>query len=211
VTDRRPTFDAVVIADEPDAWTAAGFAVDPDGTCRVGGIRLRLMGRTQGKGFRSWSIRNLAGGGDIDGLATSPSEAPFPDPAVHPCGATSIDHLVVLTPDGARTADAVTAVTGADVRRVRDTDARGAPVRQRFFRFGEAILEVVSTEPPGSGAARFFGIAVVVEDLEAWSARAGGRLGEIRDAVQPGRRVATLDTKACDLSVPVLFMSPEPG
>lgn len=128
----------------------------------------------------------------------------------HPCGATQVDHVVVLTPDGARTTAAVTAATGLTVRRVRDTERRGTPLRQHFFRFGEVILEVVATVPSAPGPASFFGLAFVVDDLDALAARLGDHLGPVTDAVQPGRRVATLRHKALGLSVPVLFMTPEP-
>jgi hypothetical protein len=38
------TVDELVVTDPPDAWTAAGFSVDPDAVCRVGGVRIRLVG-----------------------------------------------------------------------------------------------------------------------------------------------------------------------
>ena len=38
----------------------------------------------------------------------------------------------------------------------------------------------------------------------------GDRLGRIKDATQPGRRIATLRHDACGLTVPIAFMSPDP-
>jgi hypothetical protein len=37
------TVDELVVADPADAWTAAGFSVDPDAVCRVGGVRIRQI------------------------------------------------------------------------------------------------------------------------------------------------------------------------
>ncbi len=32
----------LTVADPPDAWEAAGFAVDDDGVCRIGTVPIRL-------------------------------------------------------------------------------------------------------------------------------------------------------------------------
>jgi hypothetical protein len=47
----------------------------------------------------------------------------------------------------------------------------------------------------------------VTSDLDALAARLGDKLGPIRDAVQPGRRIATLRREAGS-SVPIAFMTP---
>ena len=113
----------------------------------------------------------------------------------------------------ARTVKALEA-TGLDVRRVRDTDAEtyGAPMRQTFFRLGEVILEVIGpAEPAGDGPAQFFGIALTVEDLDALPEQYGEQLGRIKDAVQPGRRIATLRHRNLGLSVAIAFMDDGAG
>lgn len=201
------------MGDDPDGWRAAGFTVDDDGVARVGSVRVRLAGVGSGRGIRSWAIRNLADPGvtEIDGVPTSAAATPPAGPAEHRCGATHIDHIVLMSPDGERTARAVTAATGLEVRRVRDTESYGSPMRQRFYRLGEVLLELVSTEPPAEGPARFFGLAVTVADLDALPGLYGEGLGAVKDAVQPGRRIAALRHKAFDLSVPIVFMSPEPS
>jgi hypothetical protein len=78
-----------------------------------------------------------------------------------------------------------------------------------FRRLGPAILEVVgvpSAEP--EQPACFWGLVVVVKDLDALADRLGQRLGAPKPAVQPGRRIATL--KTVDGPSPALaFMTPE--
>jgi hypothetical protein len=131
----------------------------------------------------------------------------------HPNGTTSIDHLVVSTPDDARTIAGLEAL-GFEVRRVRE-DARPG-LRQTFLRAGEVVIELVTATTtatataagPDRGLARFYGIACTVADLEACAALLGDALGPIGDAVQPGRRIATLRGKAIGLAVPIAFMSP---
>ena len=77
-----------------------------------------------------------------------------------------------------------------------------------FRRLGPAILELVETKDGPSGPARFWGLVVVVDDLHALAGRLGEQLGSIRDAVQPGRRIATLRASA-GLGEAVAFISPE--
>jgi hypothetical protein len=205
------TIDEIVVGDPPEAWAAAGFAVDDDGTCRIGTVRVRLVGRDQGRRILGWSLRGTApgslDGGDLDGLPTQTSDRDLAEPASHPNGCVAIDHVVVLSPDLARTVAAFEA-TGLEIRGTRDADTYGAPMRQVFFRLGEVVLEVVGApEVSGEGEAGFFGLAHTVEDLDATAALLGEHLGEVKDAVQPGRRIATLRHREVGMSVATAFMS----
>ena len=209
------TIDEILVGDPPDAWAEAGFAVDDDGTCRIGQVRVRLVGREAGKRILGWSLRDVPvgalDGGTVDGLPTTASAADPAEPAAHPNGATGIDHVVVLCPDLARTVAAVSAL-GLSPRGERDTDSYGAPMRQVFFRLGAVILELVGTpDAPGEGDAGFFGLALTVTDLDAAAALLGEHLGEPKDAVQPGRRIATLRHRDLGMSVATALMSPEPA
>jgi len=208
-----PELDEVLVADPPEAWEAAGFAVDPDGTCRVGRVRVRLLGRDAGRRIVGWSLRGLPDGtADVDGLPTTVATGPACEPAEHPNGAAALDHLVLLTPDTARTVTAFEGL-GLALRRTRDVgaDQYGFEATQSFFRAGEPILELLGPrEPSGDGPAGFFGFAWTVADLDALAARLGPALGRPKDAVQPGRRIATLRHKDVGMSVATAFMSPEP-
>ena len=80
-------------------------------------------------------------------------------------------------------------------------------MRQIFFRLGPVILELVGPPAPdGDGPARFWGIAFTVTDLDATARYLGDRLGTVKDAVQPGRRIASL-RKEAGLALPIAFMS----
>jgi hypothetical protein len=208
-----PTLDELVVADSPEAWWAAGFEVGGE-TCAVGEVRVRLVGRDAGKGLVRWSLRGLDRGGDLDGLATERSDRPPPGEApAHPNGVTALDHVVAIAPDLDRTVVALRDA-GLDLRRVREEPTPAGAPRQAFFRLGGAILEVVQ-EPPeaierGGGSERpafFWGLAFVTPDLEATVAGLGDRVGEIRAAVQPGRRIATL-RRSAGLALPVALMTP---
>jgi hypothetical protein len=112
-----------------------------------------------------------------------------------------------MSPDPERTIAAL-AEHGIEPRRRRHTTQYGPPFTQTFFRLGRPILELIGPdEPAGADPARFYGIAFTVRDLDATAASLGERLGAVKDAVQPGRRIATLRREA-GAGVPLAFMSP---
>jgi len=210
----KVTIDTIEIADPPEAWEAAGFTVDADGTCVTGHVRLRLVGREgDRKRIQSWSLREVPDNtGSIDGLPTSASDAALPEPVTHKNGVELIDHLVISSPDVDRTIAALNAV-GVPTLRTRQIDAEqyGFDARQTFFRLGEVILEMIGPdEPQGDGPAAFFGLAYTVSDIDALPGLYGEHLGKVKDAVQPGRRITTLRHKELGMSVATAFMSPEP-
>jgi hypothetical protein len=208
------TIDEITVGDPPEAWEAAGFSVDPDGVCRIGSVRVRLVGREQGKRILSWSLRDVPAGclegGSLGGLPTTASEAAPAAPADHAIGATYIDHVVLLSPDLHRTAAAIEAL-GVPKRGERDTDTYGAPMRQVFFRMGEVIIELIGApDVAGEGDPGFFGLALTVSDLDGQAERLGEHLGSIKQAVQEGRRIATLRHRDLGMSVATALMTPEP-
>ncbi len=205
----RPALAELRLADPPARWEAIGFAVDADGAIGLGGVRLALG--APGAGIVAWTLTGIpAGTGDIDGLATTvaaplpPPAPPAPDPRAHANGALALDHVVVLTPDFQRTAGALERAQ-LPLRRVRDAGG----FRQGFRRLGPAILELVEAVGAPAGPARFWGLVVIVEDLDGLAARLGDRVGAVKPAVQPGRRIATVRTSA-GLGPALAFMSPEP-
>jgi hypothetical protein len=205
----RPAVVGIEIADEPDAWRAAGFTVDGD-VAQVGRIALRLVGRAaDAMRIRAWTWDGLDGAGSLDGLDTRAGDATAVAPGAHPNGATVLDHVVVVTPRLDRSIAAF-AGRGLDVRRVRHTDQYGPAFRQVFFRGGETIIEMIGPdEPPADDdrPARFYGLAFTVADLDAATDLLGDGVGRIKDAVQAGRRIATLRHEHYDISVPIALMS----
>jgi hypothetical protein len=194
-----PSIDELVIADEPEAWSAAGFNV-ADAVCRVSRVRIRLTGKGKLRGIAGWRL------GDGDSAERA---------GPHPNGATRIDHVVMLSPDIDMTIIDLQE-QGFELRREREGPTPGGSTRQAFFRAGEPILEVVQA-PEGTsmaadpgGEARLWGLAFVVEDMDRPAAVLGDLLGTPRDAVQPGRRIATVRAEA-GLGPAVAFMTPGPG
>jgi hypothetical protein len=207
------SLDELAIADRPEAWRACGFEVDGD-ACVVGDTRIRLAGDGAGRGLIGWSLRGVSKTAELDGLPTARSDRPPPgEQPAHPNGVTALDHVVAITPVLDRTVAALRAA-GLDLRRIRDEPTLAGAPRQAFFRLGAVILEVV--QEPEEAIARaggpdrpafFWGLAFVTPDLDATVAALGGdRAGEIRDAVQPGRRIATL-RRSAGLGLPVALLT----
>jgi len=205
-----PTIDSITVADDPERWRAARFEVD-GGHCDLGTVRIALAGRDAGRGMIGWSVRGLDGA-DLDGLRPSTSTSdPRAAGAPQPNSTVAIDHLVAFTPDRDRTVAAFQA-NGLEPRRLRDEPTPGGAGRQAFFRLGEVVLEVIEYAADSPRAAdrdapaRLWGLALAVDSLERCAEVLGDNLGKPRDAVQPGRRIATL-RRSADLAIPIAFMS----
>jgi hypothetical protein len=192
---------------EPGAWREAGFEVGEDDVSLIGTVPVQLGAEAHG-----WTLDGPAAG-EFDGLPTELGAAPGDDAAPadsHQIGAVAIDHVVVFTPSLERTISSFEG-SGIRCRRVREVGPPERRLRQGFFRLGEVIAEVVEVPAaqagPG-GAARFWGLTVTVADLEGAVADLGPLCGSIRDAVQPGRRIATIKREA-GLGLPVALITPD--
>jgi hypothetical protein len=195
-----PAVAGLTVGGDAGAWTAAGFTVVDDHIA-MGTVDVRLTGEAEG--VTAWWMTEVDDG-VLDGITT------FRGTPVtggeHPNTTTSIDHVVVFTPDLDRTTEALGAF-GIELRRSRDIGTR----QQRFFRAGEVILEVIGAPGEhGAGPAAIWGLALTVADLDAAADLLGERLGSISDAVQPGRRIATLRHEAVGLHLPVALMTAPP-
>jgi hypothetical protein len=209
-----PTIDELQLADDPARWAALGFDVH-DRVCQIATVRLRFTdpaAAPHARGIVGWSLREPAHS-QLDGLPTTISQRPVPAPApAHPNGVLAIDHVVAASPDLDRSVAALQSA-GLDLRRVREQPTPAGAPRQAFFRLGHEILEVIQEpaeviERAGGRdrPARFWGLALLVEDLDATVATLGEHAGEARAAVQPGRRIASV-RRSVGLAVPLALMS----
>ena len=71
-----------------------------------------------------------------------------------------------------------------------------------------SLLEVAGPAVADARPARPWGLALTVADLDAAVALLGDACGPPRDAVQPGRHIATVDHEALGLGVPTVLLSP---
>ncbi len=202
-----PAVVALDIAGPSEPWVALGLTV-ADGIAQVGATTLRFG--AEGDGIVGWSLSGV-GEEALDGVPTQwlPQPVLPSHPVDHPATAVAVDHVVVATPDPARTFAAFEAV-GMVLRREATGGSPEHPLRQGFFRHGEAVVEVVGPpEADGDGPARLWGLTLVVADFDAARRASGDHLAPAKDAVQPGRRIATL-RRSAGLPVPVALMSAAP-
>jgi hypothetical protein len=196
-----PALVGLTVGGDAAAWTLAGFTVGDD-RMRMGAVDVRLTGAAEG--VTAWSLTEVDDG-VIDGIPTHGATTSG-TPADHPNTTTSIDHVVVASPDLDRTTEAFGAF-GLELRRTRDAGR----MEQRFFRAGEVILELIGQPGAhGDGPATIWGLALTVADLDAAAAALGEHLGPITDAVQRGRRIATLRHEAVGLHVPIALLTVPP-
>ena len=197
-----PRLTEILVGDNADLWRAAGFTVADD-VCQVGHVGIRFT-NDLGRGMRGWAFDESVPGDDIDGLVSRrATEVQQIEP--HPNGVDVIDHVVVVTPDLPRTIAELEHV-GFELRRTRDTDTYGTPMRQAFFKAGDVILEIVGGQQPdrAGGSSRFFGLAFTVESMDATASLLGASLGKVKPAVQQGRSIATL---RAGQTVPIVLMT----
>ncbi len=143
----------------------------------------------------------------IDGISTvMRSGARSETSDSHRLGILGVDHIVVMTGSLERTCGAITETIGDPLRRIRDA---GRGVRQGFHRAGRVIIEVVERpDLDPQQPASLWGFVVTVADLDEIVAWLGPDvISSPRDAVQPGRRIATLRSGA-GLGVPLALMTP---
>ncbi|MGA1506753.1 MAG: hypothetical protein ACO37V_09300 [Ilumatobacteraceae bacterium] len=118
-----------------------------------------------------------------------------------------VDHVVVLADDVRATCSEITRVSGAELKRLKESE-RGI---QGFHRWGSVILEVVErrlVQPRAVASdATYWGFVLVVNDIATVCAHLGPDvIGAPKPAVQPGRLIATVRSGA-GLGVPLALMS----
>ena len=198
------------IAGNAASWRSIGLVVGEDGMIPLYGTSLRIVGEDRGTGLVGWALSGvdtaLDGSLVDDGLPTSVVDPAGPVFAQHDLGAIGLDHVVVMSADLDRTSQAIDSATGCELRRVRELGS----MRQGFHRMGSGglIVEIVERPEVPEGPATFWGVVVNVEDLDGACERIGTDLiSDPKDAVQPGRRIATVREEV-GLGLPVALMTP---
>lgn len=198
------------VAGDPESWRSIGLVVDVDGLLPLMGTSLRIAEheRTGRPGISGWTLSGVdpeLDGTSVDGLETRVTAPMGPMFAQHDLGAGGLDHVVVMTPDLERTSAAVAEATGCELKRVREVGA----MQQGFHRIGPGglIVEIVTRPDIPAGPATFWGLVINVDDIDVACERIGPeRVSAPKDAVQPGRRIATIRDDV-GLGVPVALMT----
>lgn len=194
-------------------WERIGLTF-VDGIAWIGGVGLHVTGADVPARLASWTLSDCPTHvTSIDGLTTEHAsdhmsehtggevEAPA---GSHALGATSFDHVVVMTSSIERTCGEIERLTGEPLKRIREA----GPVRQGFHRLGPMIVEVVESDRVSSEEASFWGFVWNVDDLFDVADRLGPDLVSMpKPAVQPGRHIASFRAGA-GLGLPIALMTP---
>ena len=185
----------LTIVGDIDTWRSLGLSATDDGLIPLFGTALRIVPPEADdvqSGIDGWALSGIDDTTtSVAGLATTVVEQLAPIFATHSLRARSIDHVVVMTGDLESTTGDIALATGCELKRIREV----GKIRQGFHRIGRGglIVEVVQHEDDDRSAAEFWGLVIIVEDLDEACAQLGtDRVGEPKDAVQPGRRIATI-------------------
>ena len=206
-----PRVEWLTVVGDRDVWRSLGLTVTDDGIVPLIGTSIRIVatgGAVATGGIAGWALSGVVAepvDGSVDGLTTDVVEGAGPIHAAHPLAASGLDHVVVLTPDLERTSEAIATVTGCELRRIREVGT----MRQGFHRIGRGglIVELVERPDVAAGSAAFWGVVLIVDDLDAACELIGPeRISPPKDAVQPGRRIATVRSDA-GVGFPLALMS----
>ncbi len=111
-------------------------------------------------------------------------------------GATQIDHIVIASNDSAATAKLFAENLGIEIKRVMSRPGTGAHLE--FAKLDEIVLEFAGpgeVKPYDEVKARFGGLVLTVEDIDAAVAHLRGLgydVSDARPAVQPGARISAV-------------------
>jgi hypothetical protein len=227
VPDPSAKVESLTIAGDVELWRSIGLTALDDGTIPLFGTSLRVvppLGTGYGTdrsadretdrsadGIVGWELSGVDEPASqtnlytVDGLPTRVVAASDPVFAPHDLGASALDHTVVLTPDLERTSNAIAGATGCELKRIREVGS----MRQGFHRIGRGGLIVALVERPdiAEGDAAFWGIVIIVDNLdEACELLGPEQISSPKDAVQPGRRIATIRGEV-GLGLPVALMT----
>ena len=197
----------LVVGGGAQNWALIGIAFGVDHCALLGDVVLRLN-TAQVPGLHSWVLHGAdVSVSSIDGIVTNHEIGETHRTAsAHSdfdLGVTGVDHVVINTPDLMRTSDALTAATGAPLKRVRDA---GNSVQQGFHRLASVVVEIVSAPTMPQGDASLWGFVLNVKDIYAVANHVGPDVLTIpKPAVQAGKLIATFRSSV-GLGVPVALM-----
>lgn len=193
---------AVAVPGAVQPWLDAGFDSGPSGFA-AGEVSL-IVGAAEAEGVRV--IVSPPSALDGAGATELPQSPGAGGGSRHPNGVFGVDHVVVTTPSMARTRAAMLEA-GLDLRLERQGTVGEREVEQAFFLAGPCVVELVGSADEPDGPASVWGITFVTSTLDELPALEGSPVASIRDAVQPGRRIAVA-RRELGLPTRVAFMDP---
>lgn len=197
----------LTIAGDPQTWRSIGLTVTAEGVIPLFGTGLKIVAPVGvgDAGIVGWGLSGIEPTTFIAGLPVDVVDPQPPMFADHALGAVEVDHVVIMTSSLEAVSAAVAERTGCALKRTRELGT----ITQGFHRIGQGglIVEIVQHPDYDRGEAEFWGLVLIVHDLDVACAFLGPeRVSEPKDAVQPGRRIATIRSEV-GLGTAVALMS----
>ena len=199
----------LAVGDRPESWKRAGFSVGLSDSVQFGDLSINLTGLGT-RGITSWSFDPEVSMSNICDIpvANTRGVASFamrPEDYVHANGVHSIDHIVVKCGDVAHAESQFNSIGMSPNRKVTN-QSKG--MHYLFYKTGSTIIEVVCPIFKNSERGFIWGITFVTPDIDATYDYLKPLVKTPWNAVQPGRRIMTLNTEHLDISVKMAFISP---
>jgi len=182
-----PTIDELIVADDPARWAALGFDVT-DHSSQIGSVRLRFLAPAGGSPDGPDAPAPATTAPGIVGWSLRDAQSTELDGLATTLSERPLAEPAPAHPNGVRAIDHVVAASPDLDRSVAALQAAGLDLRR------------------ADHPVRFWGLALLVDDLDAAAERLAPQVGEPRAAVQPGRRIATV-RRSAGLTVPMALMS----
>ena len=202
--DIGPTIAELHVGDDPSAWERLGFCINENRS---------LIGRTEvvfsdgPKGIHSWVLRNSMPS-QFGPIPTTFTENPVPNPSIaHPNGSIGFHHVVLMVPafDIGKTA---LSNAGVQVEQGRPFGSTEKAMLRSAPKMGDIELELIGPESEDrSRHWQLWGLVIAVDDIDETADFLGDLIGQVKPAVQPSRRIATVKKEA-ELGVAVAFLGP---
>lgn len=200
-----PSVAELYSGDAQRPWRELGFTIEED-RCRVG--TTEIVFRDGPPGIHGWAMRD-AEQSTFGPITTTIIESPVPPAGpVHTNSAVALHHLVLMVPEFELGRQALIAA-GVTVDSGKPFGPENRKLLRVAPRMGDFELELIGpVKQDHSKNWELWGLVIVVNDIDATKNYLGDLIGEVKPALQPRRRIATVN-KSAGIGTAVAFLGRE--
>jgi hypothetical protein len=202
-----PFLSELTVGDSPEQWGRAGFSIDSHSIIKFRNLAIRLVG-PKPRGVTSWSFTPTVSFPTICNIPISALSVPAQihrEPIIHANRIMSIDHVVLKHGDLVFVENQFKSIGLLPKRQIAN-ESKG--LWYTFYRTDSTIIEVICPMQKTLDCGLIWGITFVSEDIDATHDYLKPLTKVPWNAVQPGRRITTLNTDHLDISLKIAFISP---
>jgi hypothetical protein len=220
---------AIEIADDPELWRKAGFAVDTSGKCMIGDCAIQLSGPTEDKlGLVSWGLGDVTAE-LLEGVTTKAAAVSLQSKGIrtpHPNGTIELAELVVYVQNVEQTYSNFTAAGIVSHKQSPPRAMKGGKHTNVIYFLGPTRLMILGPTDPsmpadqnpkmwmfgtGSAPTELVGWLPVVEDIDVLKNVLGEKAGSVKKAAQKSRQICSLSSEKSGMTGTFAFLSDSGG